>query len=531
MIDTKLLRQKILDLAIRGKLVPQDPTDEPASELLKKIKAEKDALVKAGKIKKDKHESHIFKGDDNRYYEQIAGRIADITDEIPFDLPDNWIWCRLKQVFSVVSARRVHKADWKSSGIPFYRAREIAKLSETGSINNDLFISEEQYNAFKQSSGVPSKGDLMVTAVGTIGKVYVVREHDVFYYKDASVVCFENHHSLNPYFYKNIFSAPFVVTQIYANSTGSTVDTITIEKAEQYLIPLPPLAEQQRIVEQIKTLLGYVDIIDTDAETLEKSITLAKQKILDLAIRGKLVPQDPADEPASELLKKIKAEKDALVKAGKIKKDKHESFIFKSDDNCYHENIDGKVTDITDEIPFELANGWSWCRLNNVASLADGDWIESKDQAPTGFRLIQTGNIGKCVFLPHDERARYISQETFSNLNCTEIFPGDCLISRLPDPLGRSCIIPDLQERMITAVDCTITRPYKLGLSSLYFMYFTGTTIYNEYVEKNATGSTRKRISRANLDKVLIPLPPIAEQKRIVSQVEKLFSVLETMRG
>ena len=371
----------------------------------------------------------------------------------------------------------------------------------------------------------------MVTAVGTIGKVYVVREHDVFYYKDASVVCFENHHSLNPYFYKNIFSAPFVVTQIYANSTGSTVDTITIEKAEQYLIPLPPLAEQQRIVEQIKTLLGYVDIIDTDAETLEKSITLAKQKILDLAIRGKLVPQDPADEPASELLKKIKAEKDALVKAGKIKKDKHESFIFKSDDNCYHENIDGKVTDITDEIPFELANGWSWCRLNNVASLADGDWIESKDQAPTGFRLIQTGNIGKCVFLPHDERARYISQETFSNLNCTEIFPGDCLISRLPDPLGRSCIIPDLQERMITAVDCTITRPYKLGLSSLYFMYFTGTTIYNEYVEKNATGSTRKRISRANLDKVLIPLPPIAEQKRIVSQVEKLFSVLETMRG
>ena len=313
--------------------------------------------------------------------------------------------------------------------------------------------------------------------------------------------------------------------------TGTTRYKLTQADMVKILLPIPPLAEQQRIVEQIETLLKYVDIIDTDAETLEKSITLAKQKILDLAIRGKLVPQDPADEPASELLKKIKAEKDALVKAGKIKKDKHESFIFKSDDNCYHENIDGKVTDITDEIPFELANGWSWCRLNNVASLADGDWIESKDQAPTGFRLIQTGNIGKCVFLPHDERARYISQETFSNLNCTEIFPGDCLISRLPDPLGRSCIIPDLQERMITAVDCTITRPYKLGLSSLYFMYFTGTTIYNEYVEKNATGSTRKRISRANLDKVLIPLPPIAEQKRIVSQVEKLFSVLETMRG
>ena len=169
-----------------------------------------------------------------------------------------------------------------------------------------------------------------------------------------------------------------------------------------------------------------------------------------------------------------------------------------------------------------------WCRLNHVALLADGDWIESKDQAHAGFRLIQTGNIGKCEFLPHDERARYISKETFSKLNCTEIFPGDCLISRLPDPLGRACIVPFSHERMITAVDCTITRPFK---TVLFTLYFTGTTIYSEYVEKNATGSTRKRISRANLDKTLLPLPPLAEQKRIVSQVEKLFSVLETMRG
>ena len=128
---------------------------------------------------------------------------------------------------------------------------------------------------------------------------------------------------------------------------------------------------------------------------------LLRQKILDLAIRGKLVPQDPTDEPASELLKKIKAEKDALVKAGKLKKDKHESFIFKSDDNCYHENIDGKVTDITDEIPFELANGWSWCRLNNVASLADGDWIESKDQSEESYTLALCISLcNYCRYIP-----------------------------------------------------------------------------------------------------------------------------------
>ena len=527
MIDTKLLRQKILDLAIRGKLVPQDPADEPASELLKKIKAEKDALVKAGKIKKDKHESHIFKGDDNRYYETIDGKTSDITEEIPFDLPDGWEWSRMNAVASKITdgEHSTPQRQTDFSGYYLISARNI--LNSGMDLSKVDFVSQETFNLLSKRC-YPKIGDILLSCSGTVGRCCICSKNNCVMVRSVALIA--PIFILSPYI-KYAIQSLVIQKQIQEKQKQVAQANIFQAEIKSLFLPVPPLAEQQRIVEQIETLLGYVDIVDTDAETLEKSITLAKQKILDLAIRGKLVPQDPADKPASELLKKIKAEKDALVKAGKLKKDKHESYIFKSDDNCYHENIDGKVTDITDEIPFELANGWSWCRLNNVASLADGDWIESKDQAPTGFRLIQTGNIGKCVFLRHDERARYISQETFSNLNCTEIFPGDCLISRLPDPLGRSCIIPDLQERMITAVDCTITRPYKLGLSSLYFMYFTGTTIYNEYVEKNATGSTRKRISRANLDKVLIPLPPIAEQKRIVSQVEKLFSVLETMRG
>ena len=522
MIDTKLLRQKILDLAIRGKLVPQDPTDEPASELLKKIKAEKDALVKAGKIKKDKHESHIFKGDDNRYYEQIAGRIADITDEIPFDLPDNWIWCRLKQVFSVVSARRVHKADWKSSGIPFYRAREIAKLSETGSINNDLFISEEQYNAFKQSSGVPSKGDLMVTAVGTIGKVYVVREHDVFYYKDASVVCFENHHSLNPYFYKNIFSAPFVVTQIYANSTGSTVDTITIEKAEQYLIPLPPLAEQQRIVEQIKTLLGYVDIIDTDAETLEKSITLAKQKILDLAIRGKLVPQDPADEPASELLKKIKAEKDALVKAGKIKKDKHESFIFKSDDNCYYEQLNGKTVDISEEIPFDLPESWCWCRL---ASLCDYGVCQSSspEEISSEAWVLDLEDIekdtGKLL-------QRVFKKQRITSSNKHIFNKGNVLYSKLRTYLNK-VLVADMDGFCTSEI---LPLDFGKNVLSDYARHVLMSKMFLDYTAQCGYGVKMPRLGTNDGRRALFPLPPFAEQQRIeqtIIQYEIIWRLIQ----
>ena len=533
MIDTKLLRQKILDLAIRGKLVPQDPNDEPACELLKKIKAEKEALIKAGKLTCDKHESFIFQGDDKRYYEQIDGKTIDITDEIPFDIPETWEWCRLAPLLHYLSTgpfgSALHKRDYVQGGIPLINPMHIDMEKAIITPSDNARISPE--TAERLSAYKLSIGDIVIARRGEMGRAAIITE------KEQGWLCgtgsFFLHFSslfFNDYFI-NFIHTPYSKKQLGGTAVGTTMCNLNHKILSDLLIPIPPLTEQKRIVSQIEVLFAEVDKIDKDSADLESALSLAKQKVLDLAIRGKLVPQNPEDEPASELLKRIKAEKEALVRAGKIKRDRHESYIFRGDDNCYHENIDGKVTDITDEIPFELANGWSWCRLNNVASLADGDWIESKDQAPTGFRLIQTGNIGKCVFLPHDERARYISQETFSNLNCTEIFPGDCLISRLPDPLGRSCIIPDLQERMITAVDCTITRPYKLGLSSLYFMYFTGTTIYNEYVEKNATGSTRKRISRANLDKVLIPLPPIAEQKRIVSQVEKLFSVLETMRG
>ena len=468
---------------------------------------------------------------DNRYYETIDGKTTDITEEIPFDIPDSWAWCRFRSICSeinvgiVIQPTRYYTTP--ENGIPAFRNANIRpnKIDDS----NWIYLNKAGIN--ENPRCIVHTDDLLISRSGNAGICCVAsQKYNGYGAVDILIATLLSPYS-QPKYYSFCINSNNVHQVILQMNRGVALSHIGVNSLVDVLLPIPPLAEQKRIVSQIEALFAEVDKIDKDSADLESALTLAKQKVLDLAIRGKLVPQNPDDEPASELLKRIKAEKEALVKAGKIKKDKHESFIFKGDDNCYHENIDGKVTDITDEIPFELANGWSWCRLNKVASLADGDWIESKDQAPTGFRLIQTGNIGECVFLPHDERARYISQETFLNLNCTEIFPGDCLISRLPDPLGRACIIPDSQERMITAVDCTITRPYKSGLSSLYFMYFTGTTIYNEYVEKNATGSTRKRISRANLDKVLIPLPPLTEQKRIVSQVEKLFAVLETMRG
>ena len=246
------LKKSILQEVVQGKLVPQDPTDEPASVLLERIRVEKDQLIKSGKIKRDKHESVIFRRD-NSYYERVDGIERCIDDEIPFEIPDSWEWVRLKNIVNVVSARRVHQSDWKESGVPFYRAREIAKLADDGYVDNELFISENLYNEFSKS-GAPQSGDLMVTAVGTLGKVYIVQQTDKFYYKDASVICFMNFGKLNPEYLKLIMMSPFMVSAIKDHSTGTTVGTITLVTANEYLVPVPPFLEQTRIVAHFRKL-------------------------------------------------------------------------------------------------------------------------------------------------------------------------------------------------------------------------------------------------------------------------------------
>lgn len=251
------LKKSILLQAVQGKLVEQDPTDEPAEVLLERIRAEKQRLVKEGKIKKNKHESIIFRRD-NSHYEKLDGMEHCIDEELPFDIPKSWCWCRLKSIVNIVSARRVHQSDWRSEGVPFYRAREIGKLADIGYVENELYITEALYTELA-SSGVPHGGDLMVTAVGTLGKTYIVKDNDRFYYKDASVICMENFSKVNPAYLKILMYSPYMEEQIKKNSAGTTVGTITIVKANDYLIPLPPLMDQKRIVDQINYLQQYMN--------------------------------------------------------------------------------------------------------------------------------------------------------------------------------------------------------------------------------------------------------------------------------
>ena len=238
------LRQSILQEAIQGHLVPQDPNEEPASVLLERIRAEKARLVKDGKLKKkDLEEKPIS------------------PDEIPFDIPEGWVWCRLGDLFNIVSARRVHQKDWRTSGIPFFRTREIGWLADKKDVKTELFIDVALYEEFKKS-GYPSENDIMMTAVGTVGKTYIVKATDKFYYKDASVLCLENVGKVDPQYVCHVVQSPYFKAMVAEGAGGTTVDTITIIRANEYLIPLPPLSEQRRIVTKLEELLQEIDKLE-----------------------------------------------------------------------------------------------------------------------------------------------------------------------------------------------------------------------------------------------------------------------------
>ena len=311
-----------------------------------------------------------------------------IEDEIPFEVPVGWAWCRLKDLLNVCSSKRVLQSDWKTEGIPFYRAREIVKLSDNDFVENELFISEDHFISLSREYGVPQPGDLMVSGVGTIGKIYIVKPDDRFYYKDASVLCFENRTGgIVSEFARILLESSFIQTQMRDNSKGTTVDTITISTAMNYLCILPPIKEQKRIVKMVQSALAHVCDIQKDKESLQTILATAKSKILDLAIRGKLVPQDPNDEPASALLERIRAEKEELIKQGKIKRDKKESIIFRGDDNSYYQQTGDLIESISTWELEELPDNWALCCLGELCDYGNCNNVEADSIAGDAWIL------------------------------------------------------------------------------------------------------------------------------------------------
>lgn len=491
------LKNSILQLAMQGKLVEQRPEEGTAEELFAQIQAEKQRLIKEGRIKKEKP-------------------LPEITEaEKPFDIPESWMWCRFGNIVNIVSARRVHKADWRTDGIPFYRAREIAKLADYGFVDNELFISEKLYDEFSKS-GIPHPGDLMVTAVGTLGKCYIVKEGDKFYYKDASVICLENYARLLPDYLKLIMQSEMLLRQIRSNSSGTTVATLTIVRMNQYLLPLPPLAEQERIVAKLEELLPLVDQYgDAAARLADYEARFPddlRKSLLQEAITGRLVPQRPEDGTADALYEEIQQEKVRLIAEKKIKKEKPLPPIAE------------------EEKPFDIPDTWKWVRLGDLLRVISGVSYKKNDVTSTGVRVLRGGNIqnGEIhfadddVFLP----SQYYDEEMI-------IHQGDIAIvasTGSKKVIGKSGFAKnDMPDTMIGAF-LRICRPY-LPKMALYIRCIFGTPYYRKHIRDLSQGTNINNIKTAYITELAVPLPPLAEQDRIVAKLEELLPLTERIHS
>ena len=463
---------------------------------------------------------------DNLHYEKFQdGSVKCIEDEIPFDLPDGWAWCRLNILFNVCSSKRVLQSEWKTEGIPFYRAREIVKLSDNGYVENELFISEDHFLSLSREYGVPQPGDLMVSGVGTIGKIYIVNQNDRFYYKDASVLCFENRTgNVISEFARILLESSFIQKQMRDNSKGTTVDTITISTAMNYLCILPPLEEQKRIIDTSQTALACIGDMQKDKESLQTILATAKSKILDLAIRGQLIPQDLNDEPASVLLERIRAEKEELIKQGKIKRDKKESFIFKGEDNSYYEKIGVEIRCIDAEIPFEIPDGWTYERLGNICSVARGgsprpieNYLTDENNGLNWIKIGDTEQGGKYIFSTREKiRPEGLSKTRY--VHCGDFLLTNSMSFGRPYILKTDGCIHD-GWLVISDVETLFDQDF------LYYM-LSSSAMYNA-LSSLAVGSTVKNLKSDSVKSLIVPIPPIREQKLIADRVEMLFMVTD----
>ena len=514
-MDTKALRQKILDLAIRGKLVPQDPNDEPASVLLERIRAEKQQMVKDGKLKaKDiKNDTVIFKGDDNLHYEQFSdGTVKCIEDEIPFELPDSWAWCRLNSVVDVRDGTHDTPA-YVKNGIPLITSKNLIE----GGIDysNVKYISEEDALIINERSGV-NVGDILFAMIGTIGNPSMVTEDILISIKNVALFKFSFSNNLNNYYIMNYLD--YAQENMKKSSSGGLQPFVSLNYLRTYLIPIPPVEEQARIVSVVNTAIEKIRSIDLLNDELMTSAESVKSKILDLAIRGKLVPQDPNDEPASVLLERIRAEKEELIKQGKIKRDKKESVIFKGDDNSYYEKIGDKITCIDDELPFEIPDNWCWARLSSFTEVIMGSSPRSQDICrDSNYTEFHQGKIyfSDCLLKESNQYTKNISK----------IAPKNSVLLCVRAPVG---------EVNITDREICIGR----GLSSIHaydkiqsdFLFYWLKTQKRVLVSKS-TGSTFSAITVDTVKNILLPIPPITEQLKITQKILDFNSNIESIKA
>ena len=475
------LRASILQYAMEGKLVKQDPNDEPASELIRKIEKEKNKLIKEGKIKKSK-------------------KLPAVTDdEKLFDIPDNWKWVRLGDIYNFIDYRgkTPHKI---SSGIRLITAKNV----RNGYIKLDPeeFISAEEYKECS-TRGFIHKNDIFITTEAPMGLVAVNDFNEPIATAQRLITLQKYFEKQNNNFFAFQMQSPFFQEELRQSSTGTTVKGIKASNLKQILVLLPPLEEQKRIVAKIEKLMPLVDEYAESYNRLQKIDNefedKLKQSVLQYAMEGKLVKQDPSDEPASELIKKIENEKAELIKEGKIKKSK-------------------KLPAITDdEKPFDIPDSWEWVRLGNI-----GDWgagATPSRQHPEYYGgdvlWLKTGDLNDGVIQDTSEK---ITEAGVDNSSVKVNQPGNILIAMYGATIGKLGIVG---KTLVTNQACCGCTPFK-GIYNLYLFYYL-LSARNRLIELGS-GGAQPNISKTKIENFIFPLPPLEEQKRIVTKIEKIMN-------
>jgi len=512
------LKNSILQMAVQGKLVPQDPNDEPASVLLERIRAEKERLIKEKKIKREKNSSVIFKGADNTPYEKIGDEVRSLADEVPFDIPDSWEWVRLGSIV--------------------YNRGQITPSTDfcyidIGSIDNkkqklnptDTVIAPDK--APSRARKLVDKGDVLYSTVRPYlhNMCIVDRDFSCIPIASTGFAVLTCHAELcNKFLFYYMMSPDF---DAYANNTdnakGVAYPAINDDRLYKALIPIPPLGEQFRIVSAIESVDASIRDYGAKEEALRalngSFPECLKKSILQEAVQGKLVPQDPSDEPAEALLERIRAEKQRLIKEDKIKKDKHESVIFRRD-NSHYEKRGSEEVCIDEEIPFEIPENWAWARLSSASiSIADGDH-QPPPQVQDGIPFLVISNVSDGIV--DFSNTRYVPKKYFDSLAEIRIPQCGDLLFTVTGSYG--IVIPVQTERKFCFQRHIAL--IKLGcLSSEFMRLWLSSPLVYEQCRRAATGTAQKTVGLASLKGLLIPIPPLNEQVRILQKLNTLLAL------
>lgn len=511
------LKNSILQMAVQGKLVPQDPNDEPASVLLERIRAEKEQLIKEGKIKKEKNPSVIFRGADNLPYEKVGkNEPVCIADEVPFDIPESWEWVRLGEIFQHNTGKALNSSN--KSGV-------LLEYITTSNLYWDRFELENLRSMYFTENEIEkcqvSKGDLLVCEGGDIGRAAI-------WLKDYKI-CIQNHiHRLRSYvplctrFYYYVFFLYKYAGWIGGKGIG--IQGLSSNALHSLLVPVPPIAEQERIVKRLEIIKPLSDKYSEASEQIQELNNLfpehLKKSILQYAVQGKLVSQDPADEPASVLLERIRTEKEKLIKAGKIKRDKHESVIFRRD-NSYYEKVDVIERCIDDELPFEIPDSWEWTTIGTTC--INIQYGSSRKSESTGtMAVLRMGNI---------QNGRIDTQKLVYTSDKEEIahYPleyNDLLFNRTnsKELVGKTAIykseVPAIYAGYLIRITPLIDSDYLNYVMQTQFYW-----VYCQNVRSDAIGQSN--INAEKLKNFIYPLPPLHEQKRIAKKLNSIFTKIK----